>query len=62
MGDTDFSDDILSAPILAINDEDAPPEHKKAIFEQKVKAIVANNEHSYHPKFMKKSGSSGAAG
>jgi hypothetical protein len=54
MGDTDFSDDILSAPILAINDEDAPPEHKKAIFEQKVKAIVANNEHSYHPKFMKK--------
>jgi len=54
MGDTDFSDDILSAPILAINDEDAPAEHKKSIFEQKVKAIVANNDHAYHPKFMKK--------
>lgn len=54
MGDTDFSDDILEAPVLVINDEDAPAEHKKAIFEQKIKAIVANNEHSYHPKFMKK--------
>lgn len=54
MGDTDFSDDIFGSPILAINDEDAPPEHKRTIFEQKVKAMVANNEHSYHPKFMKK--------
>lgn len=54
MGDTDFSDDIFGSPVLAINDEDAPPEHKRTIFEQKVKAMVANNEHSYHPKFMKK--------
>lgn len=54
MGETDFSDDIFGSPILAINDEDAPPEHKRTIFEQKVKAMVANNEHSYHPKFMKK--------
>lgn len=53
MGDTSFSDDIFSAPVLAINDEDAPPEHKKSIFEQKVKSLVANNEHSFHPKFMK---------
>lgn len=54
MGDTDFSDDIFGSPLLAINDEDAPPEHKRTIFEQKVKALVANNQHSYHPKFMKK--------
>lgn len=54
MGETDFSDDILEAAILAINDEDAPPEQKRTIFEQKVKAMVANNEHAYHPKFMKK--------
>jgi hypothetical protein len=54
MGETDFSDDIFASPIMAINDEDAPPEHKKTIFEQKIKALVANNEHSYHPKFMKK--------
>jgi hypothetical protein len=54
MGDTDFSDDIFASPVLAINDEDAPPEQKRTIFEQKVKGMVANNEHSYHPKFMKK--------
>lgn len=54
MGDTDFSDDIFGSAVLAINDEDAPPEHKRTIFEQKVKAMVANNEQSYHPKFMKK--------
>lgn len=54
MGETDFSDDIFAAPILAINDEDAPPEHKKTIFEQKVKGMVANNVQSFHPKFMKK--------
>lgn len=54
MGETDFSDDIFASPVLAINDEDAPPEHKKAIFEQKVKGMVANNVQSFHPKFMKK--------
>lgn len=54
MGETDFSDDILESAILAINDEDAPPEQKRTIFEQKVKSMVANNEHAYHPKFMKK--------
>lgn len=53
MGDTSFSDDIFGSPVLAINDEDAPPEFKKGIFEQKIKALVANNEHTFHPKFMK---------
>lgn len=54
MGETDFSDELFSSPLLAINDEDAPPEHKRTIFEQKIKAMVANNNQSYHPKFMKK--------
>jgi len=53
MGDTSFSDDIFSAPVLAINDEDAPPDGKRSVFEQKVKSMVANNEHAFHPKFMK---------
>lgn len=54
MGETDFSDDLFSSPILAINDEDAPPEFRKSGFEQKMKALVANNEHSYHAKYGKK--------
>jgi len=53
MGETGFSDDVLEVPVLAINDEDAPPEFKKNQWEQKIKSLVANNVHSFHAKFAK---------
>jgi len=50
MGDTDFSDDILSAPILAINDETHHRSTKGDLRAKGKKAIVANNEAQLPPR------------
>lgn len=55
IGNTTFSDDIFSAPLLAVNDEEAPLGRVRSKWLQKLKAIVVNGDHTYHPKFAPKS-------
>jgi hypothetical protein len=55
VGKTTFSDDIFKAPVLAINDEEAPVDFKsKSAMLQKLKGFAANGKHTYHPKHLKK--------
>lgn len=54
IGATNFSDELFSAAMWSINDEEAPPEHKRAAFLQKLKSIAVNPTHVYHAKFATK--------
>jgi len=55
-GQTDFSDDLFKAGVLAINDEEAPNDNRqRTTMLQRLKALVANGKHTYHPKYMSKS-------
>lgn len=52
VGDTAFNDDLFTATLLTVNDEDAPSsEAAKQRFAARVKAFVVNPSHTYHPKF-----------
>jgi hypothetical protein len=49
---TQFNSEIFSAPLLAINDEEAPSNEKeKEVYLQRLKSMVANHKFMYHPKF-----------
>lgn len=52
-GRTPFNDDIFRAPLLAINDEEAPDDERERMkFLARIKSFVVNPSHTYHPKFL----------
>lgn len=54
VGDTNFNSELFAAALLAVNDEDAPSsegERKRML--AKLKGLVVNPVHKYHPKFEK---------
>jgi len=53
MGETDFSDDVWDSPVHLMNDEEAPKDHQRDVFLQKLKAAVVNPEQKYHAKYGK---------
>ncbi len=55
VGDTSFNDELFSATLLAINDEESPrSEAARQSLIAKIKAHVVNPTHTYHPKFCSK--------
>jgi hypothetical protein len=54
IGKTDFTDELFSAPVWAINDEEAPYGPERRAYLAKLKSCVVNPEITYHPKFAKK--------
>lgn len=54
-GETQFNDDIFTASLLTINDEDAPKnDAARQRFAARIKAFVVNPTHTYHPKFCQR--------
>ncbi len=52
LGETQFSDDLFSASLLAINDQDSPKtETARQKMLSRLKALVVNPSHTYHAKF-----------
>lgn len=51
-GETAFSDNLFESSLLAVNDEDAPKsETARQRMLTRLKALVVNPSHTYHPKF-----------
>ena len=54
VGDTSFNSELFSAALLAINDDSAPGnEAARRKMLSKIKGMVVNPQHKYHPKFEK---------
>ena len=54
LGNSQFSDNLFGYPLLCVNDESGPKESQRAMYEQKLKALVVNSYQVWHPKFGKK--------
>lgn len=55
VGDTDFNDELFGSYLWAINDEESPATPAaRAKFQSRLKAIVVNPTHTYHPKFQQR--------
>jgi hypothetical protein len=54
-GNTDFTDDLLAAALLMMNDVTPPAnDRERSSFLHRLKSFVVNPTHTYHPKFMQK--------